>query len=84
MPVDVKIFQHEFITIYHHILTCSLSPADLSILEPIDNDNMRYEEESGRVYLAKEIMQRLSRLEDARHRMTMLSRGSSQRRQARR
>jgi len=61
-PLDVKIFRHEFITIFRFSHCDTVHPADISIIEPIDNHLARYEEENGTVFLAREIMDRLRKL----------------------
>jgi len=53
-PLDVKIFRHEFITIFRFSHCDTVHPADISIIEPIDNHLARYEEENGTVFLARE------------------------------
>ncbi|RDB18613.1 hypothetical protein Hypma_014721 [Hypsizygus marmoreus] len=57
--VDVKIFRHEFITIFRHTETKTIHPSDIHIIEPIDDHHTRYEEENGTVFLAKELMCRM-------------------------
>ena len=51
--VDVKIFRHEFITIFRFSEATSLHPADICILEPIDEGLTRYEEENETVFFGK-------------------------------
>ncbi len=64
--VDVKIFRHEFITIFRFSEATTLHPADICILEPIEDSMTRYEEEEGTVFLAKELMDHLRRHTDPR------------------
>ncbi|KAG5637589.1 hypothetical protein H0H81_004040 [Sphagnurus paluster] len=66
--MDVKIFRHEFITIFRHSETKTLHPADITIIEPIDEFHTRYEEENGTVFLARELMSRLQKMSDSRPR----------------
>lgn len=62
MPIDVKIFKHEFITIFRFSEYTTLHPSDFQIIEPIDDTLLRYEEENETVFLAKSLMERLRRL----------------------
>ncbi|KZT00639.1 uncharacterized protein LAESUDRAFT_732052 [Laetiporus sulphureus 93-53] len=59
---DVHIFRHEFITQFRFSHSTSLHPADLHILEPIDEQHTLYEEEKGVVFLARDLMARLQKL----------------------
>lgn len=72
--IDVKIFKHEFITIFRFSEATTLHPADISILEPIDDSMTRYEEEGGTVFLAKELMDHLRKYTDPRLTMMRYSR----------
>ncbi|KAJ7681153.1 hypothetical protein B0H17DRAFT_1206089 [Mycena rosella] len=60
--VDVKIFRHEFIHIFRYLECKTLHPADVHILELIDDQNKSYEEENDTVFLAKDVMARMSKL----------------------
>lgn len=60
--VDVRIFRHEFINIFRLIETASVHPTDIRILETIDDQLQRYEEDSGTVFLAKQVIERMQRL----------------------
>ncbi|KAF5380162.1 hypothetical protein D9615_006196 [Tricholomella constricta] len=60
--VDVKIFRHEFITIFRLLETRTLHPSDISIIEPINEFHTRYEEENGTVFLARELMGRMQKM----------------------
>ncbi|KAF8067505.1 hypothetical protein FPV67DRAFT_1492310 [Lyophyllum atratum] len=62
--VDVKIFRHEFITIFRLSETKTLHPADISIIEPINEFHTRYEEENETVFLARELMGRLQKMSE--------------------
>ena len=57
--VDVNIFRHEFITIFRWSHQMTVHPNDIRILEPIDEQSIRYEEENGTVFMAKDVMERL-------------------------
>lgn len=65
LPSDVLVFRHEFITQFRFSHSTSLHPADLHILEPIDEQHTLYEEEKGTVFLARELMARLQKLSSA-------------------
>jgi len=54
--VDVKIFRHEFINIFRLIESRTLHPADINILESIDDSLTHYERDKETVYLAKELI----------------------------
>ncbi|GLB39365.1 hypothetical protein LshimejAT787_0605270 [Lyophyllum shimeji] len=62
--VDVKIFRHEFITIFRLSETTTLHPADISIIEPLEELHIRYEEDNETVFLARELMGRLQKLSE--------------------
>jgi len=57
--VDVKIFRHEFITIFRFSESKTFHPADICIFEPIDNRSTRYEEENETVFLARDLVARM-------------------------
>ncbi|KAJ7034538.1 hypothetical protein C8F04DRAFT_956232 [Mycena alexandri] len=60
--VDVKIFRHEFIHIFRYLECRTLHPADVHIIELIDDHRKTYEEDSDTVFLAKDVMERISKL----------------------
>ncbi|KAJ7245383.1 hypothetical protein B0H12DRAFT_974200, partial [Mycena haematopus] len=60
--VDVKIFRHEFIHIFRYLECKTLHPADVHIIEPIEEHHKTYEEESDTVFLAKNVLERISKL----------------------
>jgi hypothetical protein len=64
--VDVKIFKHEFISIFRFSEYRTLHPSDISILESIDEQLTRYEEDSETVFLARDVMERMRKLTDPR------------------
>lgn len=64
--VNVKIFRHEFITIFRYSHSDTVHPSDIRILESIDEEFTRYEEENGTVFLAKDLMERLRSMTDRR------------------
>jgi hypothetical protein len=49
-----------------------LHPTDISIIEYIDDFQAHHEEENGTVFLAKELMGRLSKISMAEKAMTMM------------
>lgn len=73
--VDVKIFKHEFITMFRFSEARTLHPADIFILESIDDSLTHYEQENETVFLAKELMDRMRKLTDPRPTMTYQTRG---------
>jgi len=60
--VDVIIFAHEFINIFRFSHRAIVHPADIHVIDPIDDDSARYEEENETVFLSKVVMQRFSKL----------------------
>ncbi|KAL6303304.1 hypothetical protein BKA93DRAFT_789101 [Sparassis latifolia] len=68
MASDVNVFRHEFITQFRYSHSTTVHPADLHILEPIDDRCTLYEEEKGTVFLARDIMDRLQKLTQGSHR----------------
>jgi len=62
MVADVNVFRHEFITLFRYSHSASVHPADMQILEPIDEAQMLYEEDKGTVSLARDVMARLQKL----------------------
>ena len=67
--VDVKLFRHEFVSLFRFVECQTLHPADITILEVIDDNATRYEEETGTVFLARELMDLMSRMSDPRRMM---------------
>ncbi|KII91300.1 hypothetical protein PLICRDRAFT_70716, partial [Plicaturopsis crispa FD-325 SS-3] len=63
-PVDVKIFRHEIVTVFRYSHRTTLHPADIRILEPIEAEHTKYEEENGCVFLARHVMERLRQMTD--------------------
>jgi len=64
--VDVKVFRHEFISIFRFSEFRTLHPSDISILEPIDDRLTKYEEDNETVFLARNVMERMRKLTDPR------------------
>ncbi|KAF9527463.1 hypothetical protein CPB83DRAFT_768458 [Crepidotus variabilis] len=69
--VDVKLFRHEFITIFRFAGCRTLHPADINIIEPIETNLTRYEEDNGTVFLARDVMDRMRKLTDPRRNLGM-------------
>ena len=61
-PSDVKVFRHEFITIFRYSHSLSVHPSDLRLLCTIDEQSALHDEEKETVWLTKEVMERLQRL----------------------
>ena len=57
--VDVKIFRHEFITVFRFSESKTFHPSDICIVEPIDDRLTRYEEEYETVFLARDLVARM-------------------------
>ncbi|KAI0371292.1 hypothetical protein BV20DRAFT_919569, partial [Pilatotrama ljubarskyi] len=62
MTADVNVFRHEFITLFRYSHSATVHPADMHILEPIEDHCTLYEEEKGTVFLARDVMARLQKL----------------------
>ncbi|KAI1797982.1 hypothetical protein LXA43DRAFT_873517, partial [Ganoderma leucocontextum] len=62
MAADVHVFRHEFITLFRYSHRATVHPADMHILEPIDDRATLYEEDKGTVFLARDVMAKLQKL----------------------
>lgn len=62
MAADVAVFRHEFITQFRYSHSATVHPADMHILEPIADHCTLYEEDKGTVFLARDVMARLTKL----------------------
>ncbi|RDX54782.1 hypothetical protein OH76DRAFT_1340453 [Lentinus brumalis] len=62
MVADVHVFRHEFITQFRYSHHATVHPADMHILEPIEEHCTLYEEEKGTVFLARDVMTRMQKL----------------------
>ncbi|KAI0689176.1 hypothetical protein BC835DRAFT_1244235, partial [Cytidiella melzeri] len=62
MVSDVKVFRHEFITIFRYSHTVCVHPADLRVLCTIDDRCALHDEEKETVYLTKDVMHQLQKL----------------------
>ena len=77
--VDVKIFRHEFITVFRFSESKTFHPADICIVEPIDDRSTRYEEENETVFLARELVARMRMMASPRRPMGQSRRNQMQR-----
>ncbi|TFL00929.1 hypothetical protein BDV98DRAFT_593761 [Pterulicium gracile] len=57
--LELRIFRHEFITIFRFSHSALVDPAEVRILESIGDKYAMYEEESDTVVLAKDLTERL-------------------------
>ena len=64
--VEAQIYAHEFITIFRYSHPAVLHPADIRILEWLDEQSVLDEADKGVVFLARDVMERLRRLTDRR------------------
>ncbi|KAH7921573.1 hypothetical protein BV22DRAFT_1038505 [Leucogyrophana mollusca] len=62
--LDIPIFRHEFISIFRYSHIARVQPADVRVLESLDARGVRYEEDSGTVFLAKDLVARLRKMVD--------------------
>ncbi|KAM5532167.1 hypothetical protein V8D89_014192 [Ganoderma adspersum] len=62
VAADVHVFRHEFITLFRYSHRATVHPADMHILESIDDRATLYEEDKGTVFLARDIMAKIQRL----------------------
>ncbi|KAG2068866.1 hypothetical protein BDR04DRAFT_734649 [Suillus decipiens] len=72
--LGVVVFRHEFVSIFRYSHNLCVSPEDIRVLELLDEDQIRYEEDNGTVFLAKDLMTQLRRMIDASN-MVRLQRG---------
>jgi len=63
--LSILVFRHEFVSIFRYSHDLRVSPEDIRVLELLDEDRIRYEEDNGTVFLAKDLMARLRRIIDA-------------------
>ena len=62
MASDIRVFRHEFITIFRYSHSTSVHPSDIRMLEDVPALGAVYEEENGTVFLAREGMERMQKL----------------------
>ncbi|KAG1779465.1 hypothetical protein EV702DRAFT_966271 [Suillus placidus] len=72
--LGIIVFRHEFVSIFRYSHDLRVSPEDIRVLELLDEDRIRYEEDNGTVFLAKDLMAQLRRMIDASN-MIKLQRG---------
>ncbi|KAG1902474.1 uncharacterized protein F5891DRAFT_949206 [Suillus fuscotomentosus] len=72
--LGIIVFRHEFVSIFRYSHDLRVSPEDIRVLELLDEDRIRYEEDNGTVFLAKDLMAQLRRMIDASN-MIRLQRG---------
>lgn len=58
------VFRHEFVSVFRYSHDLRVSPEDIRVLELLDEDRIRYEEDNGTVFLAKDLMTQLRRIID--------------------
>jgi len=64
--VDVKVFRHEFINIFRFSELRTLHPNDINMIEQIDDEGVRYEEDNETVFLSPDAMSLMRKLIDPR------------------
>lgn len=57
--LDVSIFRHEFVSMWRFSHRLQLYPSEIGTFVAIDAQSVRYEEDSGTIFLAKDLMWRL-------------------------
>jgi hypothetical protein len=62
MARDVKVFRHEFSTIFRYSHAAAVHPADVHVLSVIDDRCTLYEEDKGTVFLARDVIAQLQKL----------------------
>ncbi|KAI0084733.1 hypothetical protein BDY19DRAFT_878322, partial [Irpex rosettiformis] len=62
-PSSVKVFRHEFITIFRYSHSLYVHPSDLRLLWTIEEEDgaLRHDEEKDTVWVTKEVMERVQR-----------------------
>lgn len=64
--LDLHVFRHEFVSIFRYSHSARVHPLEVRLFEPLDdNAGIRYEPDSGAVFLAKDLMAHLKRILDA-------------------
>lgn len=63
--LGIIVFRHEFVSIFRYSHDLRVSPEDIRVLELLDEDRIRYEEDNGTVFLAKDLMAQLRKMIDA-------------------
>ncbi|KAI6158561.1 hypothetical protein EDD17DRAFT_1423664, partial [Pisolithus thermaeus] len=57
--LDVSIFRHEFVSMWRYSHTVQIYPSEIGAFVALDTQSVRYEEDSGTIFLAKDLMWRL-------------------------
>lgn len=63
--LDVSIFRHEFVSMWRYSHTVQIYPSEIGAFVALDTQSVRYEEDSGTIFLAKDLMWRLKGFMDA-------------------
>ncbi|KAI5992868.1 hypothetical protein EDC04DRAFT_2549096, partial [Pisolithus marmoratus] len=64
-PLDVTIFRHEFVSMWRYSHTVQLYPSEIGAFVALDTQSVRYEEDNGTIFLAKDLMSHLKGFMDA-------------------
>ncbi|KAI6045281.1 hypothetical protein EDC04DRAFT_138131 [Pisolithus marmoratus] len=65
VPLDVSVFRHEFVSMWRYSHTVQLYPSEIGAFVALDRQSVRYEEDSGTIFLAKDLMCHLKGFMDA-------------------
>ncbi|KAL0957996.1 hypothetical protein HGRIS_000171 [Hohenbuehelia grisea] len=65
--IVLKVFRHEFITIFRLSHALTVNSEDVRILECLADSALRYEEEQETVFLARDLVAQLNRMSTARY-----------------
>lgn len=63
--LDVSIFRHEFVSMWRYSHTVQLYPSEIGAFLALNTHSVRYEEDSGTIFLAKDLMCHLKGFMDA-------------------
>lgn len=61
-PLDVKIFRHDFVTMFRFSEAKTIHPNDIHIIASVGDTQKRYEEETGTVFVTRDLVQAMSRM----------------------
>ena len=62
MVVDVRVFRHEFITIFRYSHSTTVHPSDIQVLEVLDEHSAAYDEEKDTAFLPRDVMDRMQKM----------------------
>jgi len=62
MVVDVRVFRHEFITIFRYSHNTTVHPADIQVLEVLGEHSVAYDEEKETAFLPRDVMDRMQKM----------------------